>query len=430
MCDTFNYCCHPTKSPMAEVLPIDNANAATLAEAKAKDDMRAVSFLQLFRFATGSEVFFSILGVVAALTAGATQPLLMVLFGDLTEATSSDTAIMDILTPLVFSMLYVATGAAVTFLVAYWSLPYAAATIAHNIRSAYFRSVLRSELSEFDKKMSGAIVIDINEKVHNIEKALSIKMAELMSASAQFFLGMVFAFYYCWQLTLVVMALLPLMVFATSCMYKSGFGQEQMLGKQAYEYAANLANEAVSAMRTVSSFSGEVAMSKRYNSKLGASQKAATKAGWKMAFGSSLVDFAFFAMMGAGLFFGGYFALDSRKVALEKYPAPYDLHWEHFDKTNFTNPYYMNHMASELGDFCRFPTNNSLAYIQCMCNIDWSAIKGDTAFASPNCGCQYRGDDFIKGKRRVVVCQRGFLFVREDCLSGRIACQGLLLLLL
>jgi ABC-type multidrug transport system fused ATPase/permease subunit len=310
-------------------------------------------------------------------------------------------------------------------------LPYAAATIAHNIRLAYFRSVLRSELSEFDKKMSGAIVIDINEKVHNIEKALSIKMAELMSASAQFFLGMVFAFYYCWQLTLVVMALLPLMVFATSCMYKSGFGQEQMLGKQAYEYAANLANEAVSAMRTVSSFSGEVAMSKRYNSKLGASQKAATKAGWKMAFGSSLVDFAFFAMMGAGLFFGGYFALDSRKVALEKYPAPYDLHWEHFDKTNFTNPYYMNHMASELGDFCRFPTNNSLAYIQCMCNIDWSAIKGDTAFASPNCGCQYRGDDFIKGKRRVVVCRGGLLFVREDCfLLGRIACQGLLLLLL
>ena len=208
---------------------------------------------------------------------------------------------------------------------------------------------------------------------------------------------------------------LPLLVFATSCMYKSGFGQEQMLGKKAYEYAANLANEAVSAMRTVSSFSGEVAMSKRYNSKLGASQKAATKAGWKMAFGSSLVDFAFFAMMGAGLFFGGYFALDSRKTALEKYPAPYDLHWEHFDKTNFTNPYYMNHMASELGDFCRFPTNNSMAYIQCMCNIDWSAIKGDTAFANPNCGCQYRADDFIKGKKEssrggLFFCQGGLLF--------------------
>ncbi len=144
-----------------------------------------------------------------------------------------------------------------------------------------------------------------------------------------------------------------------------------------------------------------MAKSKRYNDKLAASQKAAIKAGWKMAFGSSLIDFSFFAMMGVGMFFGGYFVLDSRTEALKNYPAPSDLYWENFDKTNFTNKFYMNHMASELGDFCRFPKNNSLAYVTCMCNIDWKAIKdSDVTFESPNCGCQYRPSDFIDGVTR------------------------------
>jgi len=187
-------------------------------------------------------------------------------------------------------------------------------------------------------------------------------------------------------------------------MYKSGFGQDQVLGKGAYEYAANLSNEALSSMRTVASFSGENKMAERYESKLGVAQAAATKAGWRMAVGSSLMDFTFFGMMGIGLFSGGYFVLDSRVQALADHPAPAGLYWENFDRANYSNPYYTHHLASEYSNFCRFPTNNSVAYVTCMCNIDWVGIKDDDhpefKFQNPNCGCTWRPDDFVDGVTR------------------------------
>jgi ATP-binding cassette subfamily B (MDR/TAP) protein 1 len=210
---------------MATVTPIAEDN-----KDKKPEDMRATGFFDLFKYASTSDVVFASVGAFAALSAGATQPLLMVLFGDLTDAASLDTNIMDTITPLVFSMLYVACAAAVMYFFAYWTLPRSAANIASSLRRQYFKSVLRSELAEFDQKMAGAVVIDINEKVHDIEKALSLKLAELLTASAQAVLGLVFAFYFCWELALVVLALVPLLVVSTFAMYKSGFGQDQMLG--------------------------------------------------------------------------------------------------------------------------------------------------------------------------------------------------------
>ena len=165
-----------------------------------------------------------------------------------------------------------------------------------------------------------------------------------------------------------------------------------------------MANEAISSIRTVASFSGENAMAARYQSKLGIAQVAATKAGWRMAFASSMIDLTFFSMMGVGLFAGGFFVLDSRIQALADHPAPQDLYWENFDRNNFTNPYYAHHAVSEYAGFCRFPTNNTVAYVSCMCNIDWVSIKDDDhpeiKFASPNCGCSWRPDKFIDGIER------------------------------
>jgi ATP-binding cassette, subfamily B (MDR/TAP), member 1 len=151
-------------------------------------------FLFRSKFASTADVILACVGSVSAIAAGATQPLLMVLFGDLTDAASLELNIMETITPLALMMLYVACGAALLYSVAYWALPRSSSNIASAIRTAYFKSVLRLELAEFDKKASGAVVIDINEKVHDIEKGLSLKLAEAFTAASQFALGKLPAF--------------------------------------------------------------------------------------------------------------------------------------------------------------------------------------------------------------------------------------------
>ena len=378
---------------MATVTPVDQAE-----EQEKAPPAKMVSCCALFRYASSGDIWLAALGMFMGAAAGATQPLLMVLFGDVTDATTASTNLMETLVPSIVLMVYVAVGAAVTFWIAFWALPHAAAGITSRLREEYFRAILRQDLAYFDARQAGEIAIAINEKAHDVEKALSLKMAELFQSAAQFVLGLVFAFYYSWQLTLVVIAMLPLLVVATVCMIKSGLGLEQMLGKKAYDDAGNMAAEAMSSMRTVASFGGEVSMSRRYNGYLGKAQAAAIAAGWKMALSSSLMWFVFFAMQGVGFWYGGVLVADSRIQALKDHPSPAGFKLSEFNKTDLTNPWLMHHNIAAEGDFCQYSDDET--YAKCMCDITFSDIKdlpGDLKLKDPQCGCGWKPADYIEG---------------------------------
>ena len=359
---------------------------------------KMVSCCALFRYAKPMDMGFAILGMLMGACAGATQPLLMVLFGDVTDATTASTNLMETLVPSIILMVYVAIGAAFTFWIAFWALPHAAAGIASRLRQEYFRAVLRQDLAYFDARQAGEVAIAINEKVHDVEKALSLKMAELFQSVAQLVLGLVFAFYYSWELTLVVIAMLPLLVVATYCMIKSGLGLEQMLGKKAYDDAGNMAAEAIGSMRTVASFGGEISMAKRYSSYLGKAQSAAISAGWKMAMSSSVMWFVFFGIQGVGFWYGGVLVADARTKALTDHPVPdgFSLSSYSKNKTDMSNPWQLHHMIAEEGKFCQFPDDDT--YAKCMCDIKFSEIDDlPVPLKDPNCGCGWRSADFVEG---------------------------------
>ena len=58
---------------------------------------------------------------------------------------------------------------------------------------------------------------------------------------------------------------------------QSGAGDDGILGKEAYESAANIADETLSSMPTVVSFSGETKAAERYESHLGEAEDAAIR---------------------------------------------------------------------------------------------------------------------------------------------------------
>ncbi len=58
---------------------------------------------------------------------------------------------------------------------------------------------------------------------------------------------------------------------------QSGAGNDGILGKEAYEAAANIADETLSSMPTIASFGGEIKAAKRYESHLGEAEDSAIR---------------------------------------------------------------------------------------------------------------------------------------------------------
>ena len=71
--------------------------------------------------------------------------------------------------------------------------------------------------------------------------------------------------------------MVPLMALSLYMILKSGAGSDGILGKEAYEAAANVADEALSSMTTVTSFVGETKVAARYEANLKQAEDAAIR---------------------------------------------------------------------------------------------------------------------------------------------------------
>ena len=73
------------------------------------------------------------------------------------------------------------------------------------------------------------------------------------------------------------MVAVPIMGFSFYMIIQSGAGDDGILGKEAYESAANIADETLSSMPTVASFSGETKAAEKYEGHLGEAEDAAIR---------------------------------------------------------------------------------------------------------------------------------------------------------
>ena len=72
----------------------------------------------------------------------------------------------------------------------------------------------------------------------------------------QFFFGFAIAFYFGPLLTLVLLACVPILGLLTTAMFMWG-SEDGIFGKEAYEVASSVANEAIANIRTVASLNAE-----------------------------------------------------------------------------------------------------------------------------------------------------------------------------
>uniref|UniRef100_A0A8C1WEB2 ATP-binding cassette, sub-family B (MDR/TAP), member 11a n=1 Tax=Cyprinus carpio TaxID=7962 RepID=A0A8C1WEB2_CYPCA len=255
-----------------------------------------------FRFATWKEVLMMVVGSVCSLVHGAASPLMLLVYGMMTntfncrigsnivKCVTLDFAYfkcscavplysVDIEAEMTkFAIYYVGIGAGVLILsyfqIALWVS--AAARQIQRIRKMYFRKIMCMEIGWFDCNSVGELNTRISDDINKINNAIADQVSIFIERISTFIFGFMVGFIGGWKLTLVVIAVSPLIGLAAGLMAVARLTGHELT---AYAKAGSVADEVLSSMRTVAAFGGEHKETERYDRNLVEAQAWGIKKG-------------------------------------------------------------------------------------------------------------------------------------------------------
>ncbi|KAJ7784493.1 P-loop containing nucleoside triphosphate hydrolase protein [Mycena metata] len=262
-----------------------------------------ISFTQLFRFSTKFELFIDAIGLVAAIAAGAAQPLMTILFGKLVnqfvnfqililELQSGDPAKIasaEAALPAaakgfrhqasLLAVYLVIIGGGM-FLCTYtymYIFVYTAEVNAKRIRERYLKAVLRQDIQFFDKVGAGEVATRIQTDTHLVQQGISEKVALVVNFLAAFATGFVVAYVQSWRLALAMSSILPCIAITGGVMNKAVSRYMQLSLKHVAE-SGSLAEEVISTIRTAQAFGTQKVLADLYDSHIVHSETSDLKA--------------------------------------------------------------------------------------------------------------------------------------------------------
>ncbi|XP_070831884.1 bile salt export pump [Chaetodon trifascialis] len=153
-----------------------------------------------------------------------------------------------------------------------------AARQTQKIRKTYFRKVMRMEIGWFDRNSVGELNTRISDDINKINSAIADQVAIFIQRLSTFVFGFTVGFIGGWKLTLVVIAVSPLIGLGAGLM---AMAVARLTGRElkAYAKAGAVADEVLSSIRTVAAFGGEEKEAERYDRNLVEAQNWGVKKG-------------------------------------------------------------------------------------------------------------------------------------------------------
>ncbi|ROJ29199.1 Multidrug resistance protein 1 [Anabarilius grahami] len=256
-------------------------------EEKEKTEM--VGPLQIFRYADNVDIFLMLLGTIMSMANGAVLPLMIIVFGGMTDSFVDDTISENLknttLPPnftipqtsnttlgeemTTHAIYYSIMGFVVLFAaymqVAFWTL--AAGRQVKRLRKRFFHSIMKQEIGWFDVNETGQLNTRLTDDVYKINEGIGDKLGMLIQNLTTFFVGIIIGFTYGWKLTLVILAVSPLLGISAAIISKVMTSFTSM-EQTAYAKAGAVAEEVLSAIRTVFAFGGQKKEILRYHKNL------------------------------------------------------------------------------------------------------------------------------------------------------------------
>uniref|UniRef100_A0A8C0G1Z5 Bile salt export pump n=1 Tax=Chelonoidis abingdonii TaxID=106734 RepID=A0A8C0G1Z5_CHEAB len=278
-----------------------------------------------FRFSSSSEILMMAFGSFCAILHGAAQPCMLLVFGLMTDTfiqydiekqelsnpdkacVNSTIVFLDIESEMIrFASYYAGIGCVVLVLgylqICFWVM--SAARQIKKIRKAYFRKIMRMDIGWFDCTSVGELNTRISDDVNKINDAIADQAALFIQRFTTFICGFLLGFASGWKLTLVIIAVSPLLGIGAAVAKLTG------LELKAYAKAGAVADEVLSSIRTVAAFGGERKEVERYDKNLVFAQRWGIRKGMIMGFFTGYIWFIIFLCYALAFWYGSKLVLD------------------------------------------------------------------------------------------------------------------------
>uniref|UniRef100_H2ZPB7 Bile salt export pump n=1 Tax=Ciona savignyi TaxID=51511 RepID=H2ZPB7_CIOSA len=258
-----------------------------------------------FRYADSLDIFLMIVGSLTGAIHGAGLSAFFIIFGKLTSEFTNfgRYAKCQFHVKFVLYFVYVACAVVVfaSIQVGTWSL--AATRQSKHIRTEYFRSVLRQDMAFHDVKSSGELNARLSNDVSKIKDGMAQKVSMVIQYGSMSLTGIIVGFCYTWKLALVTLAVAPLLGIASGLMFTvtATYTKKELA---AYATAGTIAEEAISAIRTVVAFGCQDREVDRYTHNLGDAKVVGIKGGLFTGFSMGLLYLSMFGMYGLSFWYG------------------------------------------------------------------------------------------------------------------------------
>ncbi|KAK7382939.1 hypothetical protein VNO78_28603 [Psophocarpus tetragonolobus] len=250
---------------------------------------QTVSFFGLFAAADATDCLLMFLGSVGSCVHGASLPVFFILFGRMIDSlghlSNNPHKLSSRISEHALYLVYLGGVVLVSAWmgVAFWMQTGERQTA--RLRLKYLQAVLKKDINFFDNEARDAnIIFHISSDTILVQDAIGDKTGHAIRYLSQFIVGFAIGFTSVWQLTLLTLAVVPLIAVAGGA-YTIIMSTLSEKGEAAYAEAGKVAEEVISQVRTVYSFVGEEKSVGSYSKSLENALKLGKKGGFAKGVG-------------------------------------------------------------------------------------------------------------------------------------------------
>ncbi|CAL9079476.1 unnamed protein product [Musa textilis] len=267
---------------------------------------RPVGLFSLFKYSTAPDLFLIFLGCIGSLINGGSLPWYSYMFGDVVNKMASESG-NHMIKEVERISVYMAALAAIVVIGSYMEITcwrMVGERSAQRIRREYLRAALRQDIGFFDTEMStGDVMHGISSDVALIQEVMGEKVAHFVHHIFTFICGYMVGFLEAWKVALVVFSVTPVMMFC-GIAYKAIYGGLAAAEEASYRRAGDVAQQAITSIRTVLSFVMEDEMVAKYEEGLEKSAPIGVKTGFAKGAGMGVIYLVTYSQWALAFWYG------------------------------------------------------------------------------------------------------------------------------
>ncbi|KAK1795268.1 hypothetical protein P4O66_010446 [Electrophorus voltai] len=280
----------------AEKVPEDGSEPTSKDKKKKsapKESGKSVGLFQLFRYATCPEVFMMLTGLLCSAIHGAALPIMCVVFGRMTDSfvqsgqqlnftgnvtfnftlnswgcvTAPGVDIEASMTKYAYYFVGIGFGVLLFGTLQVMLFVLTATKQTMRIREKYFHAILHQQMAWFDTHPIGQLSTRLSDDINTINDGLGDKICIFVQFFCRFLTGIIIGFVFGWKLTLVILAVSPLLA-GSAAVWSKILATLTSKELSAYAKAGAVAEEVLVAIRTVVAFNGQQKALQKYETNL------------------------------------------------------------------------------------------------------------------------------------------------------------------